>query len=88
MKIAVYEPGRKPYVKEIDGSLESMQEIVDGPIEIGMGLNDNNLLICNEEGLLQELPLQILFGRMFAGTCFVCGTTGQDFTDFNNPICI
>ena len=33
MKILVVEPGEKPEVREIDGSLKSMQEIVSGTIE-------------------------------------------------------
>ena len=33
MKILVVEPAKAPKVKEIDGSLESMQEIVGGYIQ-------------------------------------------------------
>lgn len=34
MKILVIEPNKKPYVKEIDGSHESIKKIVENPMEI------------------------------------------------------
>ena len=50
MRILVVEPTKDPYVKEIDGSLTSMQAIVGGFIQAVEPFKDHNvLLLCNEE---------------------------------------
>lgn len=33
MRVLLVEPGKRPVLKEIDGSLKSMQEIVGGTIQ-------------------------------------------------------
>lgn len=47
MKILVVEPMKRPYVQEIDGSLESMQKLVGGTIEAVYPFDDAVVLICN-----------------------------------------
>lgn len=57
MRILVVEPTKDPYVKEIDGSLASMQAIVGGFIQAVEPFDDHNvLLLCNEEAKLLGLP--------------------------------
>ena len=57
MRILVIEPTKDPYVKEIDGSLASMQAIVGGFIQAVEPFKDHNvLLVCNEEAKLLGLP--------------------------------
>ena len=57
MRILVVEPTKDPYVKEIDGSLTSMQAIVGGFIQAVEPFDDPNvLLLCNEEAKLLGLP--------------------------------
>lgn len=80
MKILIVEPLEKPYIKEIDGSLESMQKIVGGLIQAIYPYEDKNVaLICNEEAKLIGLPLnRALYddkGQIYdiiAGTFFLC----------------
>ena len=49
MRILIIEPLEKPYIKEIDGSLESMQKIVGGLIQAIYPYEDKDVaLICNE----------------------------------------
>lgn len=79
MKVLVVEPERRPEVREIDGSLKSMQDIVDGLIQ-PIYLDDSVALICNDEGKLINLPanrgLRDEDGRMYdivCGTFFLCG---------------
>ncbi len=80
MKILVIEPMKEPYVKEIDGKLETMQEIVGGLILAIYPFDHPEIaLICNEEGKLNKLRLnRALFnvdGNMVdivAGTFFLC----------------
>ena len=80
MTILVIEPLMKPYVKFIDGSLGSMQQIVGGMIQALYPYEDSDIaLICNEEGKLSGLQLnRALYddsGRIFdiiSGTFFLC----------------
>lgn len=79
MRILVIEPERRPEVKEIDGSLESMQKIVGGLIQ-PIHLDDSVVLVCNDEGKLMDLPanrgLRDEHGQMYdivCGTFFLCG---------------
>lgn len=80
MRILVIEPLEKPYIKEIDGSLESMQKIVGGLIQAIYPFDDLEIaLVCNEEAKLIGLPLnRALYddkGQIYdiiAGTFFLC----------------
>lgn len=80
MKILVVEPLKSPYVKEIDGSLESMQKIVGGLIQAIYPFDHPEIaLICNDEGKLMRFPLnRALFDKdgnivdIVAGTFFLC----------------
>ena len=81
MRVLVIEPEHRPEVKEIDGSLESMQEIVGGFIQAIYPFNDPVALVCNEEGKMMNLPanrgLRGKDGQIYdiiAGTFFLCGT--------------
>ena len=82
MKILVVEPEKTPYEKEIDDSLEAMQEIVGGYIEAIYPFEDLEVaLVCNEEGKIENLPLnRALYSfesrgeiiDIVAGTFFIC----------------
>lgn len=85
MKILVVEALKEPYVKEIDGSLESMQKIIGGLIEAIYPFDHPEIaLICNEEGNLNRLPLnRALFDNngeiidIIAGTFFLCSAPSE-----------
>ena len=80
MKILVVEPLTKPYIKEIDGSLESMQKIVGGLIQAIYPFDDPEVaLVCNDEGKIIGLPFNRALrddaGEIYdviAGTFFLC----------------
>ena len=80
MKILVIEPIKEPYVKEIEGDLESMQKIVGGLIQAIYPFDHPEIaLICNEEGKINRLPLnRALLDEnnnivdIVAGTFFLC----------------
>ena len=84
MCILVVEPERRPEVREIDGSLRSMQEVVGGLIQ-PIPLDDPDvILVCNDEGKLLNLPanrgLRDENGQIYdivAGTFFLCGAPGD-----------
>lgn len=80
MRILLVEPGKKPVLKDIGGSLKFMQEIVGGPIQALYPFKEPVALICNDEGKLLGLPfnrsLRDSEGRIYdivAGTFFLCG---------------
>lgn len=79
MKVLVVEVGQQPMVKEIEGSLRSMQEIVGGYIQPVYPWREEVALVCNEEGKLNGLALNrpLLDDRgqlvdIIAGTFFIC----------------
>ena len=80
MKILVIEPEKKPVVKEIDGSLDSMQKIVGGIIQALYPFAEEVACICNDEGKLLGLELnrglRDGIGNLYdiiCGTFFLCG---------------
>ena len=80
MKILLVEPGKKPVLSEIDGTLQSMQNIVGGTIQAIYPFEEPVALICNDEGKLLGLPLNRALrdaaGQIYdivAGTFFLCG---------------
>ena len=79
MKVLLVKPRRRPIIKEINDSLESMQKIVGGLIEAVYPFDEPVALICNEEGKLLNLPLNRALrdsrGDVYdviAGTFFLC----------------
>ena len=80
MRILVVEPERRPEVREIDGSLESMQKVVGGWIQALYPFDEPLALVCNDEGKLMNLPanrgLRDEDGQIYdivVGTFFLCG---------------
>ncbi len=94
MKVLVVEPLTPPYVKDIDGNLESMQEIVGGLIQAIYPFDHPEIaLICNDEGKLNQLPLnRALFDKngniidIVAGTFFLCSapTDSENFESLSD----
>ena len=85
--VLVVEPGREPYVKEIDPGLKSLQHEVDGWIEAVYPFEDPVAIVCNEEGKLNGLPLNRALidddsGEIYdivVGTFLVTGLTEDNF---------
>lgn len=81
MRILVVEPECRPEVREIDGSLKSMQEVVGGLIQaLNPFAEPDVALVCHDEGKLLNLPanrgLRDKNGQIYdivCGTFFVCG---------------
>ncbi len=80
MRILRVDPGLHPQEAEIDGSLESMQQLVGGLIQAIYPFRDAEVaLICNDEGKLLGLPFNRALrderGAIYdvvAGTFFLC----------------
>lgn len=85
MNVLVVEPGMTPYEKEVHG-LSEMQAVVGGYIEAIYPYEEMVAIVCNEEGLLMDLPFNRSmdggYGGVF-GTFFVCGLSEDSFCSLN-----
>lgn len=84
--VLVVEPEKKPYVKEIDSGLESLQHEVGGSIEALYPFEEPVAIVCNEEGKLEGLPLNRCLrddeGKPYdivSGTFLITGLTAENF---------
>ena len=80
MRVLLVEPEKAPVIAKIDDTLEAMQKVVGGYIEVVYPFDDHVALVCNEEGKLSGLPLnRALYAEngevydIIAGTFFLCG---------------
>ena len=87
MTVLVVEPMKKPYVKEIDPGLHSLQAEVGGDIATAYPFSDPVGLVCNDEGKLISLELnrglRDEHGEIYdimAGTFLVVGLSEDSFT--------
>lgn len=94
MRVLMVEPGKEAVEAEIENSLEAMQAAVGGYIEMIRPYADEVALICNEEGKLEQLPLNRVLcdegtGQpldVIAGPFFICGAPddSEDFTSLTD----
>lgn len=78
--IVVKEPGKTPEVKEIDDTLEAMQEVVGGYIELVAMPNKLDFYV-NEDGIMQELPFNThIRGLPVVGTVFAASRNSSGDT--------
>lgn len=70
--ILLKEPNKKPKIITIENTLEKMQDIVKGPIEVVY--HKGALLVCNEEGKIKRLEPNLFLDRdMILGPFFIAG---------------
>ncbi len=91
IRILIIKPDTKPFVEDIDGSLESMQKVVGGYIQAVYPFDDNVVLVCNEEGKILDLPpnrpLKNNEGEitdMICGDFFIAGEGEEDFVSISD----
>lgn len=85
--VLAIEPERKPYVKEIENTLESLQHEVCGCIQAVYPWEEQAALICDEESKLKSSPFNRALrdeqGNVYdyiAGTFLIVGLGEEDFT--------
>lgn len=95
IKVIIKRPDEKyGHVTWISDTLENLQRIVEGHIEVvpitpvlpDVGLINNGLImICNEEGKILGLEKNFIMGILapdvIVGTVIICGTDGDEFGD-------
>lgn len=82
--VIIKEPGKEAYVEPcFENTLEAFQKAVGGYIET-LRVAPDAVLICNEEGLLKDLPRQRVFGHEFAGTVVFVRTKGEEFASLKS----
>lgn len=86
MRVLVVEPLERPIIKEIEGTLESMQRIVGGNIQAIYPFDDPVAIIANDDGKRLGMPqnrgLRDDDGMLYdiiCGTFFICGLTEDSF---------
>lgn len=73
MRILVVEPGHKPRSAKINGSLDSMEEIVGGKIQV-MYPSEDIALVFNNDPNGPLLPQnRCVRNEIMRGTFFICG---------------
>ena len=73
------------HVINISNTLKNLQKLVDGNIET-VRITDGCILICNEEGVILDLPRNLTVGRppfhhTIVGDIVVVGVDGEEFCD-------
>lgn len=81
LEAIVKAPGEKPRVTVIANTLEAMQSIVGGRIEV-VSFTTHNVIVCNEEGRLLGLPEN---AHGICGTMIVLGRWHGEFSDVVGP---
>ena len=82
-------------VVEVENKLEVLQKEVGGYIEVLPCASDGTVIICNEEGKINNLPVnRSVFTDIhrggaanwdiICGDFIICGTDGQEFADLND----
>lgn len=86
MRVLVVEPFKLPEVRDIDGSVKSMQKIIGGGIHATHPFDDSVNVITTDMGRLIEQPmnrvLRDIDGKIddvICGTFFICGVSDEDF---------
>ena len=81
MKILVFEPMKKPYVKDIKDNIHAMQEIVGGSIEpIYFEPKQDAICWCNDEFLLNgSKPNRIVGNTLVHGTFYISGNYRNEY---------
>ena len=72
INILLKRPNKRAKKVTIENTLEEMQKLVEGPIEV-LRYKDA-LLVCNEEGKLKDLEPNLIIGNdLIVGSFFIVG---------------
>lgn len=92
ISVLLVEPCKRPKVIKIENTLEKLQELVGGYIEVFYPFEDKVAVIANEEGKINGLPLnRALYCDskiydIIAGTFLVVGLGEEDFISLSSEL--
>lgn len=93
MKVLVFKPMTKPYVEEIEDTLEAKQALVGGLIEPVYWFDDVIVIVNEESKLCYDNPANFLIlnddGRVIDivfGNAFICCDAGEDFGSITDEL--
>ena len=91
--VLVVEPEKKPYVNEIDNTLEALQHEVGGDIQAIYPFKEQIAIVCSECAKLDGMPLNRALSNengevydIIAGTFLIVGLTEDDFGALNTDL--
>lgn len=81
IKAILVKPDKPPRFTVIVNELHVYQALVKGNIEVlRFPFDDRLAIICNEEGLIRHLPVNLHIGEcVIYGTAVIVGVDGEDF---------
>ena len=84
MKIILVKTGGFPCIMDVPHELASLQALVGGNIEVVEPFDDNVILVCNECGRNDGLPVnRVINSNMdICGDFFLCGQDEYGLSDF------
>ena len=83
MKTIIKKVGQQPEVVDVKNTLESIQKIVGGYVEL-VHVHTGCVMLCNEEGRLHGLPYNFNLGNVnILGDVLFTKPDGENFTDLN-----
>ena len=85
MKAFRKRPGEGWELIEVENTLEALQKQVGGYIET-VSFMKNTCIICNEEGLLIGLPVNVFLDYPLRGTLLIVGVDGEEFCDVDESM--
>ncbi len=62
MKVLIVEPGKYPGEADIEHTLEALPAVVGGTIEAVYPWRDSACIVCNDNGIAENLPLNRMLG--------------------------
>lgn len=78
--VCIKRPEQEPCVELVENTLSALQHLVGGYIE-SYTIAEDLTLLCNEEGLLLDLPYNAtIAGNPFVGTVVAVGLDGDEFS--------
>lgn len=80
IKVVIKRPGEEPKIEMVENELSELQRIVGGYIEAVTGFTSETIIVCNEEGKIQQLQSNFGYGTdVIVGTAIICGVNEDDF---------
>ena len=93
MKVLVIEPEKAPYAKDIEGTLESLQQEISGYVQAVYPFEDPVALLCDDDGKLKnKTPNRALRDDqgnpydILVGTVLIVGLGEENFTDLSDEL--